>query len=138
MSIQAIITQIAAIQKTITGINNAYDESPDSISDLPCFLNSPSSGDIERGASWRETKHIIKMQLFVERGGDLASGENRLRPFLKLTVDKFDVNLRLNGAADRSGITHYDYGVLEYAGTSYLGISFDIAVWEYEGFAFAA
>ena len=129
MSIQSIITQLAVLQEEITGITRAYDETPDSLNEFPCFVNFISSGDIDYAPSQRKLQHIIKMQLRVTRA-DLPSAENKVRPFLDLTLDKFDTNITLNGTATRSMIIHYDYGVLPWGRTPYLGISFDIEVYE--------
>jgi RNA recognition motif-containing protein len=137
MSIQNIITQIATLQAEITGIKRAFDETPDSLNEFPCFVNFPSSGDIERIPGQRKTKHIIKMQLRVIRA-DLPSAENKVRPFLDSVLDKFDANITLNGAVSRSAIIHYDYGSLPWGGREYLGISFDIEVWETETLTFQA
>lgn len=129
MSIQAIITQLAVLQEEIIGVRKAFAETPDSLNVFPCFVNFPSSGDIDRAPSQRKLHHTIKMQLRVTRA-DLPSAENKVRPFLDLVLDKFDANINLNGVADRSAITHYDYGELPWGGRTYLGISFDIEVWE--------
>ena len=136
MSIQAIITQVAVLQKEITGIRQAFDETPDKLNAFPCFVTFPSEGDIDRAPSQRKVKHIIKMQLRVTRA-DLPSAENKVRPFLDLVLDKFDLNITLNGTAHRSAITHYDYGELPWGGRTYLGISFDMEVWEDVAVAFS-
>ena len=129
MSVQTIIAQLAVLQAEITGIRQAFAETPDKLNAFPCFVNFPSEGDIDRAPSQRKVKHIIKMQLRVTRA-DLPSAENKVRPFLDLVLDKFDANISLNGTAHRSAITHYDYGELPWGGRTYLGISFDIEVWE--------
>ena len=132
MSIESIITAIAAIQKTITGVKRAHDNSPESLSELPAFVNYPAYGDIGRAAGLRMTTHLVKMQLYVTKRVDLAREEAKVRPFIALVLNKFDANLRLTETASVSGITHYDYGVLSYGGTPYLGISFDLEVIENE------
>ena len=129
MSIQAIITQVATLQAEITGVKKAFAETPDSLNEFPCFVNFPSSGDITRIPSQRSTRHIIKMQLRVVRA-DLPSAENKVRPFLDLTLNKFDSSILLNGTASRSAVIHYDYGSLPWGGIDYLGISFDLEAYE--------
>lgn len=129
MSVQSIIAQLAVLQEEIAGIRKAFAETPDSLNAFPCFVNFPASGDIDRAPSQRKVHHTIKMQLRVTRQ-DLPSAENKVRPYLDLVLNKFDTHITLNGTAHRSAITHYDYGELPWGGQTYLGISFDIEVWE--------
>ena len=131
MSIENIITQIAALEGEIKGVKKAFDETPDSLNVFPSFVNFPASGDIDRATNQRKTRHLIKMQLRVAKA-DTPSAENEVRPFLARVLDKFDTNISLNGTATRSAITHYDYGALPWGRTTYLGISFDIEVYEDE------
>ena len=136
MSLESIITQVAVLQAAITGITRAYDNTPDSINDFPCFINIPASGTIERQPHTRITTHSIKMQLFVIRHANLPSAETKLRPFVALTLDKFDANLTLGATCWSSWITHYDYGVLTFGGRQYLGIVFDLEAIEREAKTF--
>ena len=136
MSIQTIITQVAALQAEITGVKRAHDETPDGLNEFPCFVNFISTGDSDRSPNRRHVVHHIKMQLRVCRA-DRPSAENLVRPFLLRTYEKFDDNITLNGSATRSAIVHYDYGNLPWSGTNYLGISFDLDVWEDTAYAFS-
>ena len=134
--IHEIIAELATIQGAITGVKHAFAEAPESLGDVPAFLNFPSGGVPTRIVSGRQIVHTIRMQLFVTRNV-LPQAEKELRPYLKLTMDAFDHNLRLNGKASTSMITRYTYGRLEYAKVEYLGISFDIDVKTLEPFDFS-
>ena len=136
MSLQTIITQVATLEAAITGIKRAHDNTPDSLNELPAFVNIPASADIERDPHVRITTHLIKMELFVLRHTSLQSAETKLRPFVALTLDKFDANLTLGTTCWSSWIVHYDYGVLTFGGQQYLGIVFDLKAIEREAVTF--
>lgn len=138
MSLSNIMTQIAVVEATITGVKRAYDKAPASINEFPCFINWPESGDIDRRPSSRWPTHHIVMELRVLKGGALPMAEAEIRPFLEATMNAFDSNLSLNGACGNSRIIHYDYGVLPYNGTQFLGISFKIDVTEITPYTFSA
>ena len=137
MSLENILTQVATIAGQIEGIRKAHKLTPESIAELPNIICFPASGDIERAPSLRITKHKIKMQLRVSRA-NLPSGENEARPFLAKVLGKFDQNVKLNGSCANSAITHYDYGALDFAGSPYLGWSFDLEAVEKEAVEFDA
>ena len=125
MSLESILEQVASIAGGIQGIRKAHTLTPESIAELPNVICFPASGDIERAPSLRITKHRIKMQLRVSRA-NLPSAENEARPFLAKVLDKFDQNVKLNDSCENSAITHYEYGALDFAGSPYLGWSFDL------------
>ena len=136
MSIQSIITQVASLEATVSGVKHAYDTADSTINEFPAFINFPESGVINRTPNLRKTIHRIKMLLYVT-DSVLASAEAELRPYLVATLDVFDTHLSLNSSAASSQIVGYKYGVLEYGGQKYLGISFDLDVTEWIPFSFA-
>lgn len=139
MAIESIITQVAAIQAAISGILRAYDQAPESLNELPCFVTFPANGDLEwpRKPNLRRTQHALKMMLLVSRGGDLALAEKKLRPFIAQVIQTFDQHLTLGGTCASSGISRYEYGHVEYAGVPYLGITFTLQALELEPVVFA-
>lgn len=136
MSMETIIEQTAIIAGGIQGIKKAYNLTPESLAELPNIIVYPASGDIDRAPNLRITKHRIKIQLRVGRA-NLPSAENEARPFLAKVLDKFDANVQINGSCENSAITHYEYGALDFAGTPYLGWSFDLQAVEKEVVEFA-
>lgn len=136
MPIETIITQVAAIQAAIAGIKQAHDNPPHSLNALPCFVNFMGPAEVNYTPSRRETKHTIKMQLYITKQV-LPEAEKVLRPFIDLVLDKFGQSLQLNSTCAYSMLTHYDPGVLTYGGTQYIGISFDLSVTEHESVNFA-
>lgn len=136
MSVEAIITQVAAIQATITGVKRAHDKAPESLSELPAFVNFPADGEITRpGTNTRQTTHKIAMQLMVARG-DLPSAEAELRPFIARVISAFDQHLTLSSTCTSSGVVNYKYGKVSYAGVDYLGIVFTLQATERETVVF--
>jgi hypothetical protein len=135
MPIENIVTQVATLQRQITGIKQAHDRPPGSINVFPCFVNFIGPADINYSPSRRETRHTIKMQLYVTKQVT-AEAERLLRPFIDRVLDKFDDNVQLNDTCAYSMITHYEPGVLTYGGHQYLGISFDLVAVEHESRVF--
>lgn len=130
MSVANIITQLAAIEGAILGIKKAWDKAPESLSELPCFVNFPVSGEYIRDPMRRVVRHTIRAQLYVVRS-DLLSAEATLRPFLEQVMDALDADLDLGASCDYHRITRYEYGALMYGGVGYLGMSFDLEVSEF-------
>lgn len=129
MSLDSIIAGAVAVQKTIPGIAFAYPDAPEAINEpLPAFITSPSEGSAEwpRKPNVRTITHEIVMDLFVSRGGDLASADKLLKPFTDLVIQTFDQNITLMGSCLNSGGITYKFGKLEYAGVLYLGIKFTL------------
>jgi hypothetical protein len=131
------MTQISILEAEITGIARAYDNPPGAINELPCFVNFVGpSGTIGRTASRREIPHLVKMQVYVTKKL-VAESEALLRPFITLTLNKFDANLSLNNSCQYSMITRYNPGIMEYNKIQYLGIEFDLMAVEHEIISFA-
>lgn len=126
--IELIIKGAANVELTITGIQAAYPDAPSSLNQFPCFLNYPSSGDIgwPREMSVRNIDHTINVDLLVQKGGDLSSADRLCKPYIAKVIEAFDQNITLGNSCLAAGISHYDYGVIEYAGVQYIGIKFTL------------
>jgi len=123
--VESIVAQIAIRQAEIAGIKQAHANPPSSLNAFPCFVNFIAPSDINYMPSRRESRHVIKMQLYVSKQVT-PEGDKILREFVDKTLDKFDQNIQLNATCAYSQVTHYDPGVLTYGGHQYLGISFDL------------
>jgi len=137
MPIDTIITQVATLQAEITGIKQAHDNPPRSLNALPCFVNFMGPSEVNYTPSRRETKHTVKMQLYVSKQV-LPEADAVLREFVDKVLDKFDQNMQLNSTCAYSMITRYEPGVLIYGNTQYIGISFDLLAVEHESRSFSA
>jgi hypothetical protein len=132
MAVENIINGAANVQKTIPGIVTTFADAPTSLNQLPCFVNYPSDGKIERSGSVRTTTHHVDMDLYVQKAGDLSAADRILKPFIAKVINTFDQNLTLGGSALKAAVVDYKYGTLEYAGVSYIGIKFTLEATEVE------
>ncbi len=133
MSLDNILTKIAVVQRTVSGVKQAHDKIPDSINEFPCFVNFPSyeTAPSERLTlnTNRHTTHKIQMCLYVTKA-DRISAEALLRPFLELVFSAFDADYDIQGSCFYSNITGYKYFVSTEWSVPYLGIAFYIDVHE--------
>lgn len=131
MSLDAIIKGAVQVQKTIPGIREAFENAPESLNNLPCFVTYLDSFTVERaGANLKTIIYTLKMPLLVSRSADLAGSDATLKPFLRQVVDVFDQNITLFGNAWYTEVKSGKYGVIEYAGTPFLGIDFTLEAQE--------
>lgn len=126
MAVDQIILGAVNVQKQIPGIKAAFQDAPSSLNQLPCFVTYPDSGQLDwpRTSGRRKIEHDACMDLYVQKGGDLASADRILKPYIDKVIEAFDQNLSLGGACVNSGVVSYKYGMLNYAGVEYLGIKF--------------
>jgi len=136
MSIKTVITQVAAIQGEISGIKQVHDSPPASVNAFPCFVNFMGPAEVNYTGSRRETRHTVKMQLYVSKQVT-PQGDATLRGFIDTILDKFDQHTTINDTCAYSMITGYEPGVLMYGNTQYLGISFTLLAVEHESRTFA-
>lgn len=125
MALETIIAGANAVLKTEQGIARVNDNAPESLSVLPATILIPSKGSVDwpRKPNQRMTTHDLTLMLLVSRGGDLASADQALKPWVAKLIDLFDQNITLNGSALNAGVVDYQYGHIEYAGVDYLGIT---------------
>lgn len=132
MAVDAIIKGAVAVQKTIQGIQTAFQDAPSSLNQLPCFVTYPGDGQLQwpRQGMVRKIEHDINMDLYVQKGGDIATADRILKPYIDLIISTFDQNITLGGSCVNSGVINYKYGTLTYAGVDYLGIKFTLKAME--------
>lgn len=128
MAVDKIISEAAVVQNTITGIKQVFSDIPTSLNVLPCFVTYPSKGQLQwpRQPMVRTITHDLNMDLYVQKGGDLASADRFLKPYIDLVIETFDQNITLGGNCITSGVVDYSYGVLTVSGVEYLGIKFTL------------
>lgn len=128
MAVQDIIKGAVAIQKTISGIQTAFEDVPSSLNQLPCFVTYPSDFSIEwpRKANVRTTTHDIDMDLYIQKGGDLSTADRICKPFIDKVINTFDQNITIKGTSFNSGVVNGKYGLMSYAGVDYIGIKFTL------------
>lgn len=116
------------MQKSISGVKRAFEDSPPSLNQLPCFVTTPATGDLQwpRQMNVRQVTHDLDMYFYVQKGGDLEAADRILKPYLDTVIETFDQNIQLSGSCLTSGVVKYKYGVLKYAEVDYLGIAFTL------------
>ena len=140
MGVNDIGHAIASICKGISGVSMVCEFLPSSISQTPCFLIVPKSGEQPKPPppSQKLYTHDFCMDLYFSNGGDLTSVDAVMRPFVDLVQDTFNQHKQLKSpdtgltTCFDSYITEYSYGVkFNYAGVDYLGIRFTLSALEY-------
>lgn len=130
------MTQIKTIQGNIAGVKQAFDNPPASINAFPCFVNFIGPGKPTYNMKLVLLRHTVKMCLYVSKQ-TTPETEARLRPFVDLVLDAFDVKNSLNSTCNDSEVTAYEPGVLSYGGHQYAGIVFTIEINENEARTYA-
>ncbi|WDL97802.1 hypothetical protein [Alicyclobacillus sp. ALC3] len=143
MGLDAVIGGANSVLKTLLtggGLARVHEDASEAIQQVPATMIVPHKGTLEwpRKPNQRMTTHDLTLTLVVSRGGDLASADKALKPWVDKIVALFDQNITLGGTTFNAGVVDYDYGHVEYAGTLYLGITFtlravEIATVNYHG-----
>ena len=128
MALDKLIAGANAVLKTQQGIKRVHENAPESLNELPATLIVAQKGTLDwpRKPNHRLTTHDLTLTLFVSRAGDLASADQTLKPWVDTIIDLFDQNITLKGNTFNAGIVDYTYGHVDYAGTTYLGITFTL------------
>lgn len=138
MSVDTIIAGAVQAQKGIPGVAAAYPNAPEALNAFPCFVTVPKKGtvDFPRKPNLRDTLHEIDMMLLVSRAGDLAGADQALKPWVDLVISTFDQHMTLGGVCLVAAISDYTYGHVDYAGATYLGVTFTLKAREVEQVVF--
>ncbi len=138
MAIETILAQLAVVEKTISGIHDAYDKSPGMLAALPVVVNKIDSGEFGHGGDGvtpfgqRETLHRVKAMVVVARA-DLQQAEANARPFIKLFADAIDGHYTLNSTCLLARVV--DYAVnpeFEAGGLKHLAVEITVEIRERE------
>lgn len=132
MTIAAIITQLATVEATISGVVAAYDETPESLNEFPCFINYPISGTYKCGSGTQKAGiQTIGVELHVTREV-LPEAEAVARPFIDLFTDAIFADIQLDNTCVSVTEIRWEYGELKFANETHLGIKFmlDVSVRE--------
>ena len=132
MTIQAIITQLATVEAAIDGVVAAYDETPESLNEFPCFINYPVSGTYRCGSGTMKAGiQTIGAELHVTREV-LPEAEAVARPFIDLFTDAIFEDIQLDSNCVAVTEIRWEYGQLKFANETHLGVKFllDVSVRE--------
>jgi len=125
-ALEDIFTQLQTIEAAITGVNKAYNQTPEAISVLPCFINFPGSSEAVAVAGVSKGIYIVISKLFVNRAQGLSGAESAARPFLNRFEDAILGNPTLNSTVNSVLAVRSTYGEMMYGGEVYLGFRFEI------------
>lgn len=131
MAVQDIIKALASIEREIAGVKRAYDETPDSLSEFPCFINYPWRGVLEGGA-WAggQAIHTIVAELRIGKK-DTRAAEEEARKYIKRVWKKIAENDSLLDTVSTVIELRYQYGRMPpMAGEDHIGIRFELDVKE--------
>lgn len=127
-ALELVITQLATMEATISGVAVAHDQTPESLGSLPAFINYLSAGEAWQMATDSYELHTIVAELFCGRG-DLKVAESTARPYFQLFVNALFADPTLSGTcATVVSPIRYRYGTLTFAGVEYVGFRFDVQV----------
>ena len=130
MPVEDIIRELAALERQIVGVKKAHNETPESLSNFPCFINRPGTGVLLHAASDLGVAfHTIMCELHIDRR-PLPEAEAKARPFIKRFWKIIAANDSLNGTASSVNEIRYFYGPLDFAGETHIGIRFELDVKE--------
>lgn len=142
MDADAILKQLAVIEREIPGVRRAYDNPPNSISmaDMPMFINLPGpmnenwidGGEDEDATEALETREY-ECILIVSSTGTGVSGEaiGKVPPLLAAVRNKFASYPFLKGFPIRGAQLQRDSGVrsdILFGGVAYFGVRFIVVV----------
>lgn len=129
MTVAAVLTQLATVEATITGIKRAHDETPESLSEFPCFINYPRRGTVTPApggvALAIKGLHTVVCELHITRQ-DLPTAESVARPFIDRFVKAVWADPKLGNTVDTVNEIRYEYGRLEFGREQHLGIRFEV------------
>lgn len=134
MTVTAVLTQLAAIQKDISGIRRAYDGSapPDSLEDLPAAVSFPfypSKGTIEYPPSRETMTYPVTMRFHLTRQ-DLKDASAAAVALIEPIRAAFRAHSKLGGIVQWSHIDSVQLGAMQYAGEDYYGLDVVLIVQE--------
>ncbi|MGD8499058.1 MAG: hypothetical protein PVJ86_00330 [Phycisphaerales bacterium] len=127
MTVAAVLSQLAIVEATITGVKRAHDETPESLSEFPCFINYPRRGTVTPVDACLAVHglHTVVCELHITRQ-DLPTAEGVARPFIDLFVKAVWADPKLSNTCDTVNEIRYEYGRLEFGREQHLGIRFEV------------
>jgi hypothetical protein len=133
MSIAGIRAGIKTRLATISGLR-IYEYPPDSVSEIPAAMILPKSGKYNLTMKNTAMEYEFELTLLVSRAVDVSNAQECIDDYINPSGAKsiqvaIEGDSTLNGAADTSWLIGFrDYGGFLYAGQTYLGCKFDLAV----------
>jgi hypothetical protein len=131
-----IFGKIEAIERQVTGVTAVYDHEPDSVANVPCFVNEYVSSTYENAPNMLITSHVINLHLLVHKASEKQMSM-RLRNLVLEVVDTFGSNVNLGGSVMHSKIASSTVTEYSSGGVPYRGVRFELQATLKEGFTYA-
>lgn len=138
MSLHNVLTQLAVVEAEITGVQRAHAYPPESVDEMPAFVNFIDEGnygrfpiDLRTETGKRTIIHHIQAILYVCDGeADFVEAHSRATPYLESSLTKFEAEITLNSTCIQQLPLTYSLRELEYAGQGLWGLLFELEVTE--------
>ena len=129
MTVAAVLTRLSVIEDAISGVVRAHDETPESLSEFPCFINYPRRGTVTPApggvALAIKGLHTVVCELHITRQV-LPTAEGVARPFIDLFCKAIFADPKLGNTVDTVNEMRYEYGRLEFGKEQHLGVRFEV------------
>ena len=124
--VEAIIDRLVTLEAALTGVEAAYDETPESIGSLPAFINYPLRGD----AAWLKfdgctSNYTIAAELHVARI-DLPEAEKYARPIINPFITAVFGDRTLDSTVSEVEAIRWRYGTATFAEEIHLVVFFEV------------
>lgn len=121
-----VLTQLATVERTITGVKEAYDRTPEKLVVFPSFINYPARGETTmEAASQLHSLYTVVCELHVMRGV-LPEAEAVARPFINRFEDAIFADPTLDSTVSVVNAVRHNYGSVEYAGEQHMVCRFEV------------
>lgn len=135
MGLPEICDGLATRFATISGLR-AHAEPPPVVNPPAIIIGDPMSGSYDMALGNGGVAHRMSAILLVTQAGGKVRALEAVKGYIAATGAQsiraaLQADVTLGGAADSSRVVGYhDIGVIEYAGTPFMGVILDIEAWE--------
>lgn len=125
-TVESIIDALVTLEKAITGIAAAHDETPESLNALPAFVNYPATTETTWGTFGSvERVYTIVAELHVARP-ELKRAEAVCRPYINRFEAAVLADHTLGGVVLHIPTVRSRYGESEWGSVPHLVIRFEV------------
>lgn len=126
-ALETVLSKLATIEATITGIKRAYTTVPESMAEFPCFVNLPRRGTAKLMSGVVQDIYTLKVELHVARGV-LPEADALARSFINAFEDKLLADVTLGGTVDTTNEIRHEYVMFPVGREFHLGIMFEVDI----------
>lgn len=141
MSLPAILTQVAAVAGTVTGIVKSLPYPPDAITEDRTAVTHVLGTGIESGTQigLEVSTYDIAVRVYVTKvGPSIEASSAALVVFEQDLRTAFRSHVQLNGSCNSSEVTASTFGTVIYAGAPWLTVELKLEVTDKQVVTYAA